>query len=80
MSKSQTMMKLAAIAALLALGACSSGVKLDDTAKNGTGAADGTGADARTVTPVDVAQALTDLVLARLAAASPASAEARRAG
>ena len=32
------------------------------------------------VTPVDVAQALTDLVLARLAAASPASAEARRAG
>ncbi|CAJ0794436.1 Peptidoglycan-associated lipoprotein [Ralstonia condita] len=53
MSKSQTMIKLAAIAALLALGACSSGVKLDDTAKNGAGGA-GTGADARTVTPVDV--------------------------
>nr|WP_295826014.1 RimK family alpha-L-glutamate ligase [uncultured Azospirillum sp.] len=32
------------------------------------------------VTPVDVAQALADLVLARLAAASPASADARRAG
>ena len=54
MSKSQTMIKLAAIAALLALGACSSGVKLDDTAKNGTGGAAGTGADARAVTPVDV--------------------------
>ena len=43
MSKSQTMIKLAAIAALLALGACSSGVKLDDTTKNGTGGAAGTG-------------------------------------
>lgn len=32
------------------------------------------------VTPVDVAQALADLVLARLAAASPASADARRTG
>ncbi|XEY16751.1 RimK family alpha-L-glutamate ligase [Azospirillum sp. HJ39] len=32
------------------------------------------------VTPVDVAQALADLVLARLASASPASFEARRAG
>lgn len=32
------------------------------------------------VTPVDVAQALADLVLARLASASPASAETRRAG
>lgn len=32
------------------------------------------------VTPVDVAQALADLVLARLASASPASADARRAG
>ena len=32
------------------------------------------------VTPVDVAQALADLVLARLASASPASGEARRAG
>ncbi|AMP38332.1 peptidoglycan-associated lipoprotein Pal [Ralstonia syzygii subsp. celebesensis] len=52
MSKSQTMIKLAAIAALLALGACSSGVKLDDTSKNATGGA-ATGADTRNVMPVD---------------------------
>lgn len=54
MPKSQTMIKLAAIAALLALGACSSGVKLDDTSKNATGAA--AGADTRNVTPVDVSR------------------------
>ncbi|CAH0444076.1 peptidoglycan-associated lipoprotein Pal [Ralstonia syzygii] len=52
MSKSQTMIKLAAIAALLALGACSSGVKLDDTSKNATDGA-ATGADTRNVMPVD---------------------------
>ncbi|MEF9384099.1 peptidoglycan-associated lipoprotein Pal [Ralstonia pseudosolanacearum] len=54
MPKSQTMIKLAAIAALLALGACSSGVKLDDTSKNATGAA--AGADTRNVKPVDVSR------------------------
>ena len=53
MSKSQTMIKLAAIAALLALGACSSGVKLDDTAKNATGGANA-GGDANKVATVDV--------------------------
>lgn len=61
MPKSQTMIKLAAIAALLALGACSSGVKLDDTSKNATGGA-AAGADTRNVTPVDVSRdELTDL-------------------
>ena len=55
MPKSQTMIKLAAIAALLALGACSSGVKLDDTSKNATGGA-AAGADTRNVTPVDVSR------------------------
>ena len=54
MSNSQTMIKLSAIDALLDMLYCSSGVKIDDTAKNGTGGAAGTGADARTVTPVDV--------------------------
>ncbi|MCD9228145.1 peptidoglycan-associated lipoprotein Pal, partial [Ralstonia pseudosolanacearum] len=49
------MIKLAAIAALLALGACSSGVKLDDTSKNATGGA-AAGADTRNVTPVDVSR------------------------
>ncbi|MGA4211561.1 peptidoglycan-associated lipoprotein Pal [Ralstonia nicotianae] len=55
MPKSQTMIKLAAIAALLALGACSSGVKLDDTSKNATGGA-AASADTRNVTPVDVSR------------------------
>lgn len=55
MPKSQTMIKLAAIAALLALGACSSGVKLDDTSKNATGGA-AAGADTLNVTPVDVSR------------------------
>jgi len=48
----QLMTKTLAVAALLALGACSSGVKLEDTA--GAGKA-GAGTDARTVTPVNVA-------------------------
>jgi peptidoglycan-associated lipoprotein len=43
-----------AIAALLALGACSSGVKLDDAANANAGK--GTGADSRTVAPVDVSR------------------------
>ncbi len=50
----QLMTKTLAVAALLALGACSSGVKLDDTAKRRS--AGGTGADARTVQPVDVSR------------------------
>ncbi|UIF85383.1 peptidoglycan-associated lipoprotein Pal [Cupriavidus sp. UYPR2.512] len=54
----QLMSKTLAVAALLALGACSSGVKLDDTAKAGAGA--GTGADARAVTPVTAADPLND--------------------
>ncbi|KWR78686.1 peptidoglycan-associated lipoprotein Pal [Cupriavidus sp. IDO] len=49
----QLMTKTLAVAALLALGACSSGVKLDDTAN--AGAKGGAGTDARTVTPVNVA-------------------------
>ncbi|WP_432257851.1 peptidoglycan-associated lipoprotein Pal [Cupriavidus sp. TMH.W2] len=55
----QLMTKTLAVAALLALGACSSGVKLDDTAKSGAGAG-GTGADARAVTPVTAADPLND--------------------
>ncbi|MGY2487025.1 peptidoglycan-associated lipoprotein Pal [Cupriavidus sp. CP313] len=54
----QLMSKTLAVAALLALGACSSGVKLDDTAKAGAGA--GTGADPRAVTPVTAADPLND--------------------
>ena len=54
----QLMSKTLAVAALLALGACSSGVKLDDTA-NGAGKA-GTGADPRAVTPVTAADPLND--------------------
>lgn len=50
----QLMSKTLAVAALLALGACSSGVKLDDSAKAGAGGAP-TGPDARTVAPVNVA-------------------------
>jgi peptidoglycan-associated lipoprotein len=49
----QLMTKTLAVAALLALGACSSGVKLDDTAKSGAGTGNAT--DARTVAPVNVA-------------------------
>lgn len=48
--------KSLAIAALLALGACSSGVKLDDAAKSGAGTGAGTGADPRAVAPVDVSR------------------------
>ncbi|MGO4303166.1 peptidoglycan-associated lipoprotein Pal [Cupriavidus sp. RAF12] len=51
---SQMMTKSLAIAALLALGACSSGVKLDDAAKSGAGTTPG--ADARNVAPVDVSR------------------------
>lgn len=53
---SKTMItKSLAIAALLALGACSSGVKLDDAAAgSGAGAGAGTGTDPRAVAPVDV--------------------------
>ncbi|MGO4277616.1 peptidoglycan-associated lipoprotein [Cupriavidus sp. OV038] len=51
---SQMMTKSLALAALLALGACSSGVKLDDTAKSGTGTAPTT--DPRAVAPVDVSR------------------------
>ncbi|MCY1243733.1 Outer membrane protein P6 [compost metagenome] len=54
----QLMSKTLAVAALLALGACSSGVKLDDTA-TGAGKA-GTGADPRAVTPVTAADPLND--------------------
>jgi peptidoglycan-associated lipoprotein len=50
----QLMTKTLAVAALLALGACSSGVKLDDAANAGNKG--GTGADARTVQPVDVSR------------------------
>nr|WP_144829505.1 peptidoglycan-associated lipoprotein Pal [Cupriavidus gilardii] len=47
--------KSLAIAALLALGACSSGVKLDDAAAgSGAGAGAGAGTDPRAVAPVDV--------------------------
>ena len=49
---SQMMTKSLALAALLALGACSSGVKLDDTAKAGAGT--GAPTDTRNVAPVDV--------------------------
>ncbi|MEM5276689.1 peptidoglycan-associated lipoprotein Pal [Cupriavidus taiwanensis] len=56
----QLMTKTLAVAALLALGACSSGVKLDDTANAGAGAAGGTGADPRAVTPVTAADPLND--------------------
>ncbi len=55
----QLMTKTLAVAALLALGACSSGVKLDDTANAGAGTA-GTGADPRAVTPVTAADPLND--------------------
>ncbi|TWG86240.1 peptidoglycan-associated lipoprotein [Cupriavidus gilardii J11] len=53
---SKTMItKSLAIAALLALGACSSGVKLDDAAAgSGAGAGAGAGTDPRAVAPVDV--------------------------
>ena len=51
---SQMMTKSLALAALLALGACSSGVKLDDTAKSGAGATPTT--DPRAVAPVDVSR------------------------
>lgn len=50
----QTMIKTLAVAALLTLGACSSGVKLDNT---GAGTKGGTpSADARNVAPVDVSR------------------------
>lgn len=53
---SKTMMtKTFAIAALLALGACSSGVKLDDTAGAGAGKGAST-TDPRAVAPVDVSR------------------------
>ncbi|WP_029044163.1 MULTISPECIES: peptidoglycan-associated lipoprotein Pal [Cupriavidus] len=51
----QMMTKTLAVAALLALGACSSGVKLDDTANAGAGKG-GTATDARAVAPVDVSR------------------------
>jgi peptidoglycan-associated lipoprotein len=47
------MTKSLALAALLALGACSSGVKLDDASKSG---ARGGATDARNVAPVDVSR------------------------
>ncbi|QET03791.1 peptidoglycan-associated lipoprotein Pal [Cupriavidus pauculus] len=49
------MTKTLAIAALLALGACSSGVKLDDAAKSGAGTG-GSATDGRAVAPVDVSR------------------------
>jgi peptidoglycan-associated lipoprotein len=52
---SKMMTKTLAVAALLALGACSSGVKLDDTANAGAGKNAG-GPDARAVAPVDVSR------------------------
>lgn len=52
---SQLMTKTLAVAALLALGACSSGVKLDDTANAGAGKGGAT-TDARAVAPVDVSR------------------------
>lgn len=51
---SQMMTKSLALAALLALGACSSGVKLDDASKAGAGG--GAATDARNVAPVDVSR------------------------
>ncbi|MGY8523819.1 peptidoglycan-associated lipoprotein Pal [Paracidovorax citrulli] len=54
---SKMMTKSLALAALLALGACSSGVKLDDTANAGAGAGAGAGGtDPRAVAPVDVSR------------------------
>ncbi|MBY4898174.1 peptidoglycan-associated lipoprotein Pal [Cupriavidus sp. AU9028] len=54
---SKMMTKSLALAALLALGACSSGVKLDDTANAGAGAGAGAaGTDPRAVAPVDVSR------------------------
>lgn len=50
----QLMNKTLAVAALLALGACSSGVKLDDTAKAGAG--EPAAGDTRAVQPVDVSR------------------------
>ncbi|AGW91536.1 MULTISPECIES: peptidoglycan-associated lipoprotein Pal [Cupriavidus] len=55
----QLMSKTLAVAALLALGACSSGVKLDDTANAGAGKG-GVGTDPRAVTPVTAADPLND--------------------
>lgn len=52
---SQMMTKSLALAALLALGACSSGVKLDDASKSGAGTG-GAQSDARQVQPVDVSR------------------------
>ena len=52
----QLMNKTIAVAALLALGACSSGVKLDDTANAGAGGKGTPSADARNVAPVDVSR------------------------
>ncbi|MGT2434155.1 peptidoglycan-associated lipoprotein Pal [Cupriavidus basilensis] len=52
----QLMNKTLAVAALLALGACSSGVKLDDTANAGAGGKGTPSADARNVAPVDVSR------------------------
>ncbi|WP_454722396.1 MULTISPECIES: peptidoglycan-associated lipoprotein Pal [Cupriavidus] len=51
----QLMTKTLAVAALLALGACSSGVKLDDTANAGANKG-GASTDARAVAPVDVSR------------------------
>lgn len=51
----QMMTKTLAIAALLALGACSSGVKLDDASKSGAGTG-GSATDGRAVAPVDVSR------------------------
>ncbi len=56
----QLMTKTLAVAALLALGACSSGVKLDDTANAGAGTAGAGAADPRAVTPVTAADPLND--------------------
>jgi len=49
------MTKTLAVAALLALGACSSGVKLEDTANAGANKG-GAATDARAVAPVDVSR------------------------
>jgi peptidoglycan-associated lipoprotein len=53
---SKMMTKSLALAALLALGACSSGVKLDDTAGAGAGAGGAQTTDPRAVAPVDVSR------------------------
>ncbi|ALD89816.1 peptidoglycan-associated lipoprotein Pal [Cupriavidus gilardii] len=53
---SNMMTKSLAIAVLLTLGACSSGVKLDDSAKAGAGTGGAATTDPRAVAPVDVSR------------------------